>query len=63
LNQAVIALKQRLELPESFRLPDYKAKSGYRKYQADYRTFYTKQQQELIGKTFKREINLMGYQF
>ena len=63
LNQAVIALKQRLELPESFRLPDYKAKSGFRKYQADYRTFYTKQQQELIGKTFKREINLMGYQF
>jgi hypothetical protein len=63
LSQAIKTLKQRLELPESFRLPNYKAKSSFRKFQGDYRQFYNQQQQELIRKTFKREIDLMGYQF
>jgi hypothetical protein len=40
-----------------------KAKGDFRKNRQQYRTFYNKQQKEVIQHYFKKEIDLLGYTF
>ncbi len=63
LDEVMLDLNDRLQLNGTLQLPDYKAKSGFRKENSHYRDILTAEEVKLIQQIYAREIDFLGYRF
>jgi hypothetical protein len=63
ISDAMASITKQLHLATPIQMPDYKAKSQYRKPGTSYAEFLTQKEAELIGVFFAKEIKLLDYKF
>lgn len=61
MHEALVDLSAKVQFPSVLCLPEYKAKSGFRKDKRPYQQILSDEEAKLIAKVFHREITLMNY--
>ncbi|MCA1658213.1 MAG: sulfotransferase family protein [Verrucomicrobiaceae bacterium] len=59
----MLQIGQRLRLPESLELPDYRAKGQFRADKRHYRELMGEEERDVVAKACAKEIELFGYEF
>lgn len=63
MESALSEISQTLGFKTRLKMPEYKAKSGFRRDNRSYREILTQEEANIITKRFEREIGYMGYSF
>lgn len=63
LNEALVEISRKLNLREVIELPKVKLKSQFRKDKRGYKEILTQEEKELIDVQWKREIDLLQYEY